>query len=77
MSALPKYRCQVCGTEAEPEVVAAMALHHYDYWVMHRIERKGGIIQVLTCPACTTLTEELIFETYRERIREGLIPGFH
>ncbi len=74
---LPKYQCQVCGSEADPEVVAALAASLYEYWVVHHIERKGGVIQVLTCPNCNTLTQDLILASYQERIRHGLVPGFH
>lgn len=73
----PLYECQVCGQEADPDVVAVMAVHDYQYWVLHHVERRGGVVRILTCPECNTLTEDLIFETYRERIRGGLVPGFH
>lgn len=71
------YECQVCGHEAPPEIVSAMAAHEYLFWTVHRIEQKGGIVQVLSCPECALLTEDLILESYKERIRLGLIPGFH
>lgn len=69
--------CGVCGCEGDPEVIAQMAAFDHQYWVLHNIERKGGVIRIMTCPSCNTLTDDLIFETYRERIREGLVPGFH
>ncbi len=73
----PRYQCGVCGGEADPEVVALMAIHQYDYWVVHRIELKGGVVQVLVCPNCTTLTQDLILESYKQRIRDGLVEGYH
>jgi hypothetical protein len=72
----PSYQCQVCGLEASAELIALMTLHEDDYWYLHRIECKGGIVQVLTCPACNTLSHPLILESYKDRIRLGLIPGF-
>jgi hypothetical protein len=70
-------QCQVCGVEGDPKVVAMLALHDRDYWAMHRIELKGGVIEVLTCPDCDVLTPDLILESYMHRIRKGLIPGYH
>lgn len=73
----PKLQCQVCGVLESPEVIEAMVGHGFEYWTVHQIERKGGIIQVLTCPNCNTATQDLILQTYQERIRQGLILGFH
>ncbi len=53
-----------------------MAAHMHEYWIVHQIERRGGIIQVLTCPDCASLTQDLILESYQQRIRDGLVPGF-
>lgn len=78
MSSIKIYQCHVCGKEDDPEVIEALARefgHHR--WTVHRIERRGGIIQVLTCPECASLTQDLIVEAYMERIRHGLVPGYH
>lgn len=77
MGALPNYVCQVCGKEEAPEVVAALSAHGHEWWVVHRIELAGGVVNVMTCPECSGLTQDLIFQSYRERIRSGLVPGFH
>lgn len=78
-----KWQCGVCGETAEAEVVAQMVQFGYDYWIVHRIDlpalqgREAGVVQVLTCPACTTLTQDFILEGYKERIRQGLVDGYH
>lgn len=73
----PKIHCQVCGTEGDPQVIEAMSQNEWEFWTLHRIENKGGIVQVLACPNCNTATHSLILESYMERIRLGLVPGFH
>ena len=73
----PTQTCQVCGTVADRAVIEEMARFGYEYWTVHRIELKGGVVQVLCCPACSTCTQDLILESYKERIREGLFPGYH
>lgn len=71
----PKYTCQVCGKEADPEVIAHLPTDAW--WMVHQIHRVGGIVPVMTCPDCSSLTQDLIMQSYVERIRLGLVPGFH
>lgn len=75
--ARPKVICQVCGIEEDAEVVHELSFLPEEAWTIHRIEQKGGFVQVLTCPACSDATLNLIFETYKDRIRKGLIGGYH
>ncbi len=78
MSSYSLYQCHVCGATGDPQVIEAMHREFgNDRWTVHRIERRGGIIQILTCPNCASLTQDLIVEAYMERIRHGLVPGYH
>jgi len=73
----PKILCQVCGIQEDAQVVHELSFIPEESWVIHRIEQKGGYVQVLTCPDCANATLNLIFETYKDRIRKGLILGYH
>jgi len=71
-------QCHVCGVEGDLlEIEVRAAQFGEPRWTVHRIERKGGIIQVLTCDDCASLTQDLILQSYMERIRHGLVPGYH
>lgn len=71
-------QCQVCGREEFADVVAEMGAYDPDWiWMMHSIELKGGYVRVLTCHECATATQSLILESYKERIRQGLVAGYH
>lgn len=74
---IPKYQCGVCGFEETPELVAQLAQFGFEHWVVHRMELKGGVIQVMTCPNCNSLTQDLILESYKQRLRDGIVRGYH
>lgn len=72
------YQCHVCGKAEDPLAIEQKAIQFGgERWTVHRIERAGGVIQVLTCPDCASLTQDLILQSYIERIRHGLVPGYH
>jgi hypothetical protein len=63
--------CQVCGKDSR--TVAARS----EYWTVYNFSRGGAEIKVLACTDCMKLTKTMIFEFYKQRIREGFVKELH
>lgn len=68
--------CEVCGAvvrfrDSEQQVERTLK------WILHAFPYKEGVLEVLTCGACSKLREDWILQGHTARIRAGWNLNYH